>query len=273
MKNTTVLKVAQAKAKSYQSREAYKTIRTNLEFCGDNVRVIALTSCLPNEGKSSASLNLAISFAEMQSKVLFVDADLRKSIMAGRYKIPKKILGFTHCLTGKCTLDEAVHHTDVDNLDVIYAGVFPPEPTQLLASQRFKDLLAEAKEKYDYVIFDTPPLGSVIDCAIIAPLMDGVVLLVAANSISYRLAQDVKAQLDKTGCHILGAVLNKVDMSKNSYYSKYYYNKRYGRYYRRYYNRYYRNSGYGRQYGRTVPMPYTSGPITGTVSPIDPNKK
>jgi len=241
----TVLKIAQAKVKNYQSRESFKTIRTNIEFSGDNIHVIAITSSLPNEGKSRVSLNLAISFAEMNAKVLFVDLDLRKSVMAGRYKISKKIMGVTHYLTGKATLDEAIQSTDVENLDVMYAGAFPPDPTQLLASHNFKEMIAELRKRYDYVLIDTPPLGSVIDCALIAPTVDGVALVIAANEISYHLAQDVKAQLEKTGCHILGVILNKVDMSKNSYYNKYYYGGRYGRYYRSYYRRSYKARPYG----------------------------
>ena len=240
-----VLNISQGKAKNYQSQESYKTIRTNIEFSGDDIHMIAVTSSLPNEGKSQVSLNLAIAFAEMNAKVLFVDLDLRKSVMAGRYKISKKIMGVTHYLTGKATLEEAIQSTDVNGLDVMYAGAFPPDPTQLLVSQNFKNLINEVRDRYDYVIMDTPPLGSVIDCAVIAPLVDGVVLLIAANEISYHLAQDVKNQLEKTGCHILGVVLNKVDMSRNSYYNKYHYGGRYGRYYRRYYRRSYKAKPYG----------------------------
>ena len=233
-----VVSLADVKADDYSSREAYKTIRTNLEFCGDDVNVIAITSCVSHEGKSSVSLNIAISFAEMGKKVLFLDTDLRKSMFALRFKIGRNVPGMTHFLSGQKSLQDVLIKTDIENLDMIYAGATPPDPTELLGSKRFKDMIAAAREAYDFVIIDTPPLGTVIDCAVITPVCDGAIILIAANEISYRFAYEVKVQLQRAKCRILGVILNKVDISKNGYYSKYY-GKKYGKkYYGGYYSHY-----------------------------------
>lgn len=222
----------------YRTNESYKTLRTNIQFCGDDVKVITFTSCTPNEGKSSISLNLAVSFAEIGKKVIFIDADLRKSVLIGRYKVGKVDSGLSHYLSGQAELKDIVCNTNVDNMDIIFAGSYCPNPSELLEHSRFSDLIAKLRSEYDYVIIDTPPLGSVIDSAIIAKIADGAVLVIAANEISYRFAQKVKEQLERTNCRILGAVMNKVAMDKKGYYGRYY-----GRYYGKYYGKYYGTYG------------------------------
>lgn len=229
----------------YRSREAYKTLRTNVEFSGDNIQVVAVTSCTPNEGKSSISYELAASFAQNGKKVLMIDGDLRKSVLIRRHFKGKVRLGLVHCLVGKYCLDEVTCETDNRNLYMIFAGPVPPNPSELLGSKRFQDMLAEARKKYDMIIIDTPPLGSVIDSAIVAKQCDGVMLVIANGEISYRFAQKVKEQLDKAECRILGCVLNKVNMSKGGQYGHYgkYYGRYYGKYYGKYYGQYYGNYG------------------------------
>lgn len=239
---TERISLAGVKADDYASREAYKSIRTNVEFCGDDVKVIAITSCVSHEGKSSVSLNMAISFAEMGNKVLFLDTDLRKSMFALKFKISGSVPGMTHYLSGQKQLQDVILDTDIKNLQMIYAGATPPDPTELLGSRRFKELIERARREYDYVIIDTPPLGTVIDCAVISPVCDGAVILVAANEISYKFAYEVKMQLVRAKCRILGVILNKVDLSKSGYYSKYY-GKKYGKYGNKYYSGYYSCGG------------------------------
>ena len=216
----------------FQVNEAYKTLRSNILFCGNDIKVIGLTSCTPNEGKSNVSLNLAISLAEAGKKVVFIDADLRKSVIMGRYKINKAVRGFSHYLSGINTKEEVIYKANTDNLYVILSGPVPPNPSELLGGEPFTDLVKNLEEEYDYVIIDTPPLGSVIDSAVIAKACDGMVLIIEANSISYKFAQRVKEQLTKTGCRILGTVLNKVDMSEKGYCGKYY-----GKYYDKHYEK------------------------------------
>lgn len=226
----------------FQSNEAYKTLRTNLEFCGNDVKIIAITSCTPNEGKTSVSLNLCRSLAELGKKVLFLDTDLRKSVVVGRYKVDGEILGLTHFLTGKMKFHDVVYETNVPKLHMVFAGPVPPNPAELLSNRYFKSLIPTLREVYDYVIIDTPPLGSVIDSAIIASECDGVALLVSANHISYKFAQKVVEQLKVTECRILGVILNKVDHRERGYYGRYY-----GKYYGKYYGRYYGSYGYGEE--------------------------
>ncbi len=221
---------------NYRTREAFKTLRSNIEFCGEEIKVVAVTSCTPNEGKSSVAMELAKSFAEAGNRTILIDADMRKSVMMGRYRTGSVRMGLTHSLIGKADYKDVICGTNLPKLYVIFAGPIPPNPSELLGGERFETLLKTLKEVFDYVIVDTPPLGSVIDAAVTARNCDGTVLVVESNAVSYKFAQRVKEQLDKTGCRILGAVLNKVDMSSKGYYGHYgrYYGKYYGKYYGRY---------------------------------------
>lgn len=223
---------------NYESAEAYKTLRTNLQFCGSDKKAIVFTSCTPDEGKSTVVLNLATSLAEAEKKVLLVDADLRKSVLVGRFQIEGESVGLTHYLSGMCELEDAVNQTDLENLDVIFAGPYPPNPSELLAGSRFHELLEAARAQYDYILIDSAPLGSVIDSAVIAKECDGSVIVVESGVISYRFVQEIKMQLEKSGSPVLGVILNKTDIREQKYYNRYY-GKKYGRYYGKYY-------GYGK---------------------------
>ena len=215
--------------KDYRTNESYKTLRTNIEFSGAENRVIAFTSCTPNEGKSTVSLGIASSLAESGKRVLFIDADLRKSVLVGRYRVNAEVKGLSHFLSGQAEVDEIMYRTQEPGLVMIFAGVVPPNPAELLGNSRFEALITSARKVYDYIIIDTPPLGSVIDSAIVAKNCDASVLVIAANAISYKFARVVKEQMEKSGCPILGVVLNKVNMKQNKYYGKYY-----GQYYGEY---------------------------------------
>ena len=206
----------------FRSNEAYKTLRTNIEFAGADKKVIMLTSSAPNEGKSTVALSLALSIAEGGKKVLFIDADLRKSVLIGRHHIHGEIKGLSHFLSGRAELKDVIMKTQQDGLYILFAGVVPPNPAELLGTRRLEALIEGARKAYDYVIIDAPPLGSVIDGAIIARCCDASILVVAANTISRKFAKSVKDQLDKTGCPILGVVMNKVDLKQNKYYGSYY---------------------------------------------------
>lgn len=210
----------------YFGDEAYKSLRTNLQFCGEDKKVIVITSCTPNEGKSSVSLNLAQSLAEGGKRVLLIDADLRKSVMMGTVKVKKKIKGLTHYLSAQESLTDVICVTDINNLHIVFAGPIPPNPAELLGGKAFKEMITAVKKVYDYVLIDTPPLGSVIDSVVAAKEADGAVMVIESGVISYRFGQEVKAQLDMSNCPILGAVLNKVERNKQGRYGKYY-----GKYY------------------------------------------
>lgn len=206
--------------KDFREEEAYRTLRTNLEFCGKNIKVVTITSCIPNEGKTTVSMKLAEVIAEAGKRVIVVDADMRKSVMIGRLKA-KVINGLSHYLCGQYKLDEVICNTQIEHMDVIFSGPFPPNPSELLMSIEFEMLMEELRERYDYVIIDSPPLGAVIDTAIISKVCDGAVLVIEANKVSYKLVKKVVAQLKRTNCRILGTVLNKVERNHRTYYNKY----------------------------------------------------
>ncbi len=234
----------------YSINEAYKTLRTNLSFCGDDVKVILLTSCTPNEGKSTVSMRLSQALAADNKKVILIDADLRKSVLVGRHAVTgeDKIKGLSHYLSGQVELKDTVCETNIENFNVIFAGPVTPNPTELLGNRYFKKMIKQFREEYDYVIIDAPPLGSVIDAAIITKVVDGAIIVIENNVISYRFAQDVKKQLEMTDCKILGAILNKVDTKSKGYYSGYYKG-----YYKKGYYRGYGGGKYERygEYGNT----------------------
>lgn len=222
---------------SYSKKEAYNSLRTNIRFCGANIKVIAFTSCTPDEGKSITVLELARSMAENSRKVLMIDADMRKSVMLGRHRIKgdskkKEMPGLSHYLSGQAELKDVIYETNIENLDMILVGRLTQSPTELLDTDNFRNLIAYGRENYDVVLVDTPPLGSVIDTAVIAPEVDGVVIVVEANKCSYRFVQDIKKQIELTDTRILGVVLNKVRIEKNGYYKGYYngYYSKYGKY-------------------------------------------
>ena len=215
--------------KDYRSNEAYKTLRTNIEFSGSDKKVIVFTSCTPNEGKSTVSMGLAASLAEGGKRVLFVDADLRKSVLVGRHRVTGEVKGLTHFLSGQADVKEVILRTrGTESLrDIRRTG--SAEPGRTARQQKVRSILDGARQAYDYVIIDAPPLGNVIDAAIIAKNSDASVMVISAKTISYKFARVVKEQLEKADCPILGVVLNKVDMKQNKYYGKYYGNY-YGNY-------------------------------------------
>lgn len=221
----------------FRANEAFKTLRTNITFCGDAQRVILFTSTIPNEGKTSVVFQLARSFAEDGKRVLLLDADMRKSVLMGHYRVDQETRGLSHYLVGQESAENVAYRTNIENMDIIFAGPSTPNPAELLGNAKFEEMLCGAREHYDYVLIDSPPLGSVIDAAIIAKNVDGSVLVVESGVISYKMVQKVKGQLEKSGCRILGAVLNKVNQESKGYYGGYY-NKYYGKNYGKY-------SGYG----------------------------
>lgn len=211
-------------ANDFQTAEAIKTIRTNLFFCGPAVKAIALTSVGIGEGKSTMAFQIAASMAQTGKKVLLLDADLRGSVLVNRFGIHRKLDGLSHCLSGQVNANDILHPTDVPGLYIIFAGARVINPSEVLNSGAFKSFVAGAKKSFDYIILDTPPLGQVIDCAVIAPSVDGVVMVIDSTNNNYKLEQKIKVQLKKTGVKVLGAILNKVNLKEmNGYYGKSYY--------------------------------------------------
>ncbi len=217
----------------YEIEEELKTLRTNIQLSGDDKKVILFTSCLGGEGKSNTSLNIARSMAALGKNVLLIDADLRKSVLADRVVSGRVKYGLTHYLVGKCQAKDVLYQTEQAGVYVIPAGEVPPNPSELLSNERMSQLLAVARERYDYIFVDCPPLGMVVDAAVFASHCDGSILVLASGEISYRFAQEVVKKLRATKCPILGVALNKVDHAKGKYY---------GSKYHKYYKSHYENA-------------------------------
>lgn len=218
----------------YDVNEAMKLLRTNLQFCGKDKKVIMITSTLADEGKSTVSINLCRSLAQLGSRVILLDADMRKSVLADRVTREKNLPGLSHLLSGRSGLEDVLMETDMENFHIILAGRVPPNPAELLSGTRMQKLIEICREEYDYVIVDCPPINLVVDAAVVAPLCDGIVMVVSSGNVPYRLAQGALDQLQATGCPILGAVLNMVDQKNEKYYYRRgYYNKDY---YQKYHN-------------------------------------
>ncbi len=210
-------------------QEAYKVLRSNIQFCGPDIKVIAITSCYENEGKTSISLHLGKSFAELGKKVLIIDADMRKSVILGRNSSSKNVKGLSELLSGLALFDECICETQYPFLNIIFAGKYPPNPVELLNTTNFTNLLASMREQYDYIIIDLPPLGAVIDAAVVAQHCDGVALVISANKVRCSVAQEVIAQLKASKSKILGVIKNNTNNKKDSYY-RHGYKGYYGKY-------------------------------------------
>ena len=218
------------KKSDYFYEEAIKTLRTNIQFSSKQVKVVLLTSCYPNEGKSDIAFSLSLEMGKSGKRVLFMDADIRKSNFIKRYSVNQTIQGLSQYLSGQVERQWITYQTNFPNVDMIFAGPLAPNPSELLSDPAFGELLEEKRKEYDYIFIDTPPIGNMIDAAIVAEKSDGAVLVIESEAVSYIVAQKSLAQLERSGCKILGAVLNKVDMKKDKYYSSYY--GRYGDYYK-----------------------------------------
>lgn len=205
------------------TEEAFKVLRTNLQFCGQDVRVIAVTSCNENDGKSTVSLRIAKSFADLGKRVLLIDSDMRKSVMAGRNTTVQEHNGLSEVLTGMNALSECLYPVVNTKMHILFAGQYPPNPVELLNGKHFATLIAECRKVYDYIIIDTPPLGQVIDAAVVAERCDGAVLVIGNSKIHYRTAQEVVEKINNSGCRVLGVVRNNVRLSKRKYYYRRYY--------------------------------------------------
>lgn len=210
----------------FPTNEAYKTLRTNILFCGADIKTIVITSSHANEGKSTISTEISKSLADINKKTLLIDADMRKSVILKRSLKSQNILGLSELLSGQATVGQVLYNTQNPNFDVIFSGRFPPNPVELISSDSFKKCLDQFERIYDYIIIDSPPLGVVIDAAVIATICDGAIIVVAADETQYQEVASTKEQLNKSGCKILGAIVNEIDPKRtrrNNYYKKSYY--------------------------------------------------
>lgn len=206
--------------------EAYRAVRTNLQFAGvgKTMKCISFTSSTPSEGKSTTISNIALAIAQDNKKVLLIDADMRKPVQHQIFGLFNK--GLSNCIAMDMPLEEAIQPSEHPNLDILASGPVPPNPSELLGSQRMEDLLQKVTQIYDYVLIDMPPVLAVTDAAVLSSKVDGVVFVVKSGKISPDEAKLAKTRLEQAGANILGAVLNAVPQRHSGYgygYGYYYY--------------------------------------------------
>lgn len=212
------LELSQQKLGSVKkAEEYYNALRTNIQLSGNNLKVIAVTSVDPSEGKSTTATNIAWAFARAGYKTLLIDADIRNSVMSGVFKSREKITGLTDYLAGTQDLSHGLCETDVENLFVVQSGAVSPNPAALLQSANFERMIETLRKYFDYIIVDTAPIGVVIDAAIIVQKCDASILVAEAGVTKRREVQKAKSQLEQTGIPFLGVVLNKFDVKREKY--------------------------------------------------------
>ena len=217
---------------SFAVREAYKALRTNVMFSlagGDGGRIIGVTSTEKGEGKSTNALNLALSMAETEKKILFLDCDMRLSVTAQRVEVTASP-GLSNVLVGMASLEEAVQKLEDSSLSIITAGDFPPNPAELLGSPQMEELCKTLREEYDYIIADLPPVGVVADGTIASKFFDGVIFIVREGYSRSDLLKSAVRNLEFVGTRLLGFLYTGSEEKRK---------KRYGRY----------GKGYGYGYG------------------------
>lgn len=212
------LEIAQKKLEFIKkAEEYYNALCTNIQLSGDKLKVISVTSVNPGEGKTTTSVNIARSFARAGYKTLLIDGDTRNSVMSGFFKSREKITGLTEFLSGTADLSHGLCDTNIENLFVIQSGSVSPNPTALLQSKNFNDMIETLRKYFDYIIVDTAPIGIVIDAAIITQKCDASILVTATGEVNKRDVQKAKQQLEQTEKLFLGVILNKFDVQHKKY--------------------------------------------------------
>ena len=222
--------VVQNKPKSSVA-EAFRGLRTAIHFSSlkRDTKVVMITSSFPGEGKSTIAANLALTFAQAGNRVILVDCDLRRPSMNTIFEQPRSP-GVTEVLAGDVPLAEALHSTDIENINLLTAGTIPPNPAELLCSDSMRDLLAGLRETYDIVIIDAPPVIPVTDAPLLTAFVDMVVVVIESGRIPAKAAQRMKELLQSVQAPVAGFVLNdrtSLFSDTYSYYGKGYYGRRY----------------------------------------------
>ena len=203
--------------------EAYRTLRTNIQFAkvdGD-LKVIMFTSAGPGEGKSTTTANTAVAMAQAGKRVIIIDCDLRKPV---QHKIfGKRNRGVTNILVEDCSVAELVQDTDIGNLQVLTSGPIPPNPSELLGAARMREIINTAREMADIVIIDAPPTVAVTDACVLASGVDGIILVLGAGLVRPEMAQKARELLNNANGHLLGVILNRVEIEEEHAYYYYYY--------------------------------------------------
>jgi polysaccharide biosynthesis transport protein len=216
-----------------QMAESYRALRTSLLLSnlGAPPKVIMVTSALPQEGKTTTSINCAVVLAQKGIRVLLIDADLRRPSIHKTLGMGPRT-GLSNVLTGSIQLEQAITRTSIlPGLDVLAAGTPPPNPAELLASTNMRDVLAQLREQYDHIVVDTPPSLSVTDAVVLSPRADAVVLVIRSGQTTKQALRRSRDILGRVNAKVVGVLLNAVDLSSPDYYYYYEYKDKYARYY------------------------------------------
>ena len=216
----------------FQFVEAYKSLRTNLEFlsASSGCKVILITSSVPEEGKSNVAINLATTMAAGGKKVVLVDGDLRKGSLSRYLHLNRNRPGISNVVANQCTLADALVRFKNVQFTLLPVGPLPPNPSEMLATPAVEALFKGLREYYDYVIVDTPPVSVVTDAAVMCRFADGVILVVRPGVTTTQGAQLSKKNLEAVHAHILGVVLNGYDAKRAGHKDGYYYSYSYDYY-------------------------------------------
>lgn len=203
------------------SAEAYKTLRTNIQFStiDSDIKTLLVTSPGPGEGKSITAANLAIAMSQIGKKVLLVDCDLRRPSVHKFFDISNEV-GLTNLLKEELILEKIVYKVS-SNFNILTCGTIPHNPSEVMASQRMKKFLQEAANEYNFIILDTPPVIAVTDAQILSTRVEGVLMVINSTVTSIEAGKKAKSLLKAVNANIIGVVLNKVKTKKNSYYGYY----------------------------------------------------
>lgn len=225
--------VFEEKNKQSLAVEAFRTLRTNIKLTNPDsrLRILLVTSSIPHEGKTIIASNLAVSYSAAGKKVVFIDADMRKPRIHKVFGLDNE-KGLSTLIVGEHSMDEVLNKNVYEGLDVVTAGIIPPNPSELLESARFADIIKDFSAKYDVVVIDTPPMSPVSDAAIIAPLTDGMIITVNMSNTPRDVFKSVIQNIEKSDIPFLGTVINSVEDRQEkrfkpyygySYYNSYYY--------------------------------------------------
>lgn len=216
----------------FQYVEAYKSLRTNLSFLSgtSDCKVIMITSSVPEEGKSNVAINLSMTLAESGKKVLLMDCDLRKGSLSRYLNVKRSHPGISNVVAGQCNLTQALSSVSGADFMLLPVGPIPPNPAEMLATEKMASLIKATREAFDYIVVDTPPVSVVTDAAVLSRLVDGVVLVVRPGVTTIQGAQLSKKNLDAVHAHLLGVILNGYNAKQSGKKDGYYYSYTYDYY-------------------------------------------
>ncbi len=216
----------------YELKEAFNSLKINLNFTAEDAKVIMITSTVAGEGKSFVSMHLMKVLTESGKRVCLIDTDMRRSAILSDYLVSsdRNIMGLSHYLSGQSNFADVLYRVEnIERAYLITSGAYVVDPTILLENNRFKLLMENIKNNFDYVIVDCAPIGLVADAKIISKHCSGALMVIKSNYINRNMAKSTARQIEESGCRLIGYILNQKQIRKDSYNKRYY---RYNHYYK-----------------------------------------